>query len=172
MSDNKTINFIFNFHKPVGQNIAHVDTLTANFDKDMSMQIVNTNPIMGIMEESQSDKLLSCIETIMDEKDERGNYLVNQSSHWIAIFRVIVDKGLGTTNTDYQGFCSMITEMKPQGFRVPLTYDSLKAISKTNFTHPLDKWKYDSMYFKTRKPFDDMMRVATRFKEILEANGL
>lgn len=43
MKDNggKTINFTFNFNAPVGQNIAHVDTLNAHFDKDMKMQVVD-----------------------------------------------------------------------------------------------------------------------------------
>ena len=37
-----TLNFTFNFHAPVGQNIAHVDHLEAHFDKDMTMQVVDT----------------------------------------------------------------------------------------------------------------------------------
>lgn len=43
MKDNggKTINFTFNFNAHVGQNIAHVDTLNAHFDKDMKMQVVD-----------------------------------------------------------------------------------------------------------------------------------
>ena len=42
MSNEKTINFTFNFNAPVGQNIAHVDKLEAHFDKDMTMQVVDT----------------------------------------------------------------------------------------------------------------------------------
>ena len=37
-----TLNFTFNFNAPVGQNIAHVDKLDAHFDKDMTMQVVDT----------------------------------------------------------------------------------------------------------------------------------
>ena len=37
-----TLNFTFHFNAPVGQNIAHVDTLEAHFDKDMTMQVVDT----------------------------------------------------------------------------------------------------------------------------------
>lgn len=37
-----TLNFTFNFHGSVGQSIAHVDKLEAHFDKDMSMQVVDT----------------------------------------------------------------------------------------------------------------------------------
>ena len=37
-----TLNFTFNFNAPVGQNIAHVDKLEAHFDRDMTMQVVDT----------------------------------------------------------------------------------------------------------------------------------
>ena len=37
-----TLNFTFNFNAPVGQNIAHVDKLEAHFDKEMTMQVVDT----------------------------------------------------------------------------------------------------------------------------------
>ena len=43
-----TLNFTFNFNAPVGQNIAHVDKLEAHFDKDMTMQVMDTKA----MEES------------------------------------------------------------------------------------------------------------------------
>ena len=43
MSKERNITFNFNFHAPVGQNIAHVDKLEAHFDKDMTMQVVDTH---------------------------------------------------------------------------------------------------------------------------------
>ena len=172
MSNEKTINFTFNFHAPVGQNIAHVDKLEAHFDKDMTMQIVDTNTMIGnIGKEVGTPSLLSCIEKLMDEKDG-DDYLVSQGNHWIAIFRIIVDKNLGASNTDYKGFCDMIQSMKPEGFRIPLKQENLKKISDSIFTNPFDKWKYDSTYNSTRKPYDKMVKIATRFKEILEENGL
>ena len=42
-----TLNFTFNFNAPVGQNIAHVDHLEAHFDKDMTMQVVDTKEAIG-----------------------------------------------------------------------------------------------------------------------------
>ena len=42
MNEKNTLNFTFNFNAPVGQNIAHVDRLEAHFDKDMTMQVVDT----------------------------------------------------------------------------------------------------------------------------------
>ena len=111
------------------------------------------------------------IEALMDEKDGEGNYLVSQGNHWIAIFRIVVDKNLGASNTDYLGFCNMMNGLKPEGFRVPLKQDNLKKISDGMYTNPFDKWKYDSAYNPTRKPYDKMVEIATRFKEILEENG-
>ena len=43
MSNGNNFHFTFNFHAPVGQQIAHVDKLEAHFDKDMSMQVVDTD---------------------------------------------------------------------------------------------------------------------------------
>lgn len=143
-------------------------------DIEDAIEVIETNDMASSNQDNQKKEpsLLSCIETLMEEKDEKGNYLVNKGNHWIAIFRIIVDKGLGVSNTDYLGFCNMIESMKPEGFRVPLKQDNLKKISNGMFTNPFRKWKYDSAYNPTRKPYDDMVAVATRFKEILEENGL
>ena len=51
MSEGNTIHFNFNFHAPVGQNIAHVDKLETHFDKDMNMQVVDTKTMMDPDEE-------------------------------------------------------------------------------------------------------------------------
>ena len=52
MNKEKHISFTFNFNAPVGQNIAHVDKIEAHFDKDMSMQVVDTK---GLVEAPQVD---------------------------------------------------------------------------------------------------------------------
>ena len=36
-----------NFNAPIGQQIAHVDKIEAHFDKDMGMQVVNADAIIG-----------------------------------------------------------------------------------------------------------------------------
>lgn len=173
MSNEKTITFTFNFNAPVGQNIAHVDKLEAHFDKDMTMQVIDTDSVIKNNRNQENPcSLLSCIETLMEEKDEEGNYLVYRGLHWIAIFRIVVDKGLGVSNTDYLGFCNMMEGLKPEGFRVPLKQDNLKSMSKTMYHKPFDKWKYDPTFNPTRKPYDKMVEIATRFKAILEENGL
>ena len=47
MSHGNNFHFTFNFHGPVGQQIAHVDKLEAHFDKDMTMQVVDTDGMMN-----------------------------------------------------------------------------------------------------------------------------
>lgn len=133
-------------------------------------------------EEVKTPSLISCIDILMDEMDEnvknksrkysQSRYLVSRGNHWIAIFRIVVDKKLGVTEDDYEGFCNMINRLKPEGFRIPLKKQDLKNISKFIYHKPFDEWKYDTIYHKKRSPYDKMVRVATRFKEILEENGL
>lgn len=142
-------------------------------DIEDSIEVIEASDTASTNQDNQEKEptLVSCIETLMEEKDEKGNYLVRKGLHWIAIFRIVVDKGLGVSNTDYLGFCNMIEGMKPEGFRVPLKQDNLKAISKTIYHKSFGDWEYDPAYNTTRKPYDDMVAVATRFKEILEENG-
>ena len=54
MSNEKTINFTFNFNAPVGQNIAHVDKIEAHFDKDMTMQIIGPKVMMASEEKDEN----------------------------------------------------------------------------------------------------------------------
>ena len=43
MSDGNKFHFNIHFNAPVGNYIAHVDKLEAHFDKDMTMQVVDTD---------------------------------------------------------------------------------------------------------------------------------
>ena len=47
MSNGNNFHFTFNFHAPVGQQIARVDKLVAHFDKDMTMQVVDTDAMIN-----------------------------------------------------------------------------------------------------------------------------
>lgn len=122
-------------------------------------------------EDSDESNLLSCIETLMSEKESNGDWLVSQGNHWIAIFRIVVDKNLGVSESDYTGFCNMIDRIKHKEFRIPLKLDNIKKITDSNYTQPFDRWRFKTSYCKTRRPFDKMFSVAKRFKEILENNG-
>ena len=97
---------------------------------------------------------------------------MKRKCHWQAIYRIIVDKELGVANGDYEGFLQLAGRIEPVGCRIPFSVSALKQISKTNFTKPFAKWVYDPVYFKTRSPYDQMVAVAAKFKEILEEHGL
>ena len=47
MSNGNNFHFTFNFHAPVGQQISHVEKLETHFDKDMTMQVIDTGAVMN-----------------------------------------------------------------------------------------------------------------------------
>ena len=57
MTDGNNFHFTFNFHAPVGQQISHVEKLEAHFDKDMSMQVIDTGAVMNADEDEEEPLL-------------------------------------------------------------------------------------------------------------------
>ena len=53
MSDGNKFHFNIHFNAPVGNYIAHVDKLEAHFDKDMTMQVVDTDAMTNTDEEKK-----------------------------------------------------------------------------------------------------------------------
>lgn len=132
---------------------------------------------MGFMpqppgQNSEESTIKECIRLLMEAKDERGHYLVRRKAHWQAIYRILVDKNIGVSNGDYSGFGMFAQRIGADKCRVPFSLTELQQISKTNFTRPLERWTFDPAYFKTRLPYDRMVAVAQKFKEILEEHGL
>ena len=111
-----------------------------------------------------------CISLLMLERygDEP---LFNQQSHWQAIYRILVDKGY-CRDSDFDGFDIFIRSVMPEEVNKPYRKESVKNISQTDFGKPFEQWRFDPETSKTRKPYDRMVAVAQRFKEILEENGL
>lgn len=97
--DNKTINFTFNFNAPVGQNIAHVDKLEAHFDKDMTMQVVDTATLCR--EEVKSDPKLR-IEDLARAVEATQSFFWAQSA-WAVVYCVCRDHlGVTESMTDFE----------------------------------------------------------------------
>ena len=113
-----------------------------------------------------------CIRLLMEAKDEHGHYLVCHKTHWQAIYRILVDKGLGVADGDYKGFALFVQRIDPEDCRVPFSLMVLQQISKSNFTKPFERWTFDPAYFKTRTPYDRMVAIAQKFRIILEEHGL
>lgn len=94
-----TLNFTFNFNAPVGQNIAHVDTLEAHFDKDMTMQVVDTAALCreGVENGSEihPERLARAIEGVQP-------YFWAQSA-WAVVYCVWRDHlGLGDNMNEFE----------------------------------------------------------------------
>ena len=107
-------------------------------------------------------KLLQC-------RTPDGRYLVTRKVHWQAIFRILVDRGIYPDGTDYRGFCCYMDKACPTGgYRVPLSYLSLKNISRTMYVRPFAEWRYDAVYGISRQAYERMYRIAATLDELLE----
>ena len=118
----------------------------------------------------QEERIRQCIALLMMERygDEP---LFCLQGHWQAVYRILVDKGY-CRDSDVDGFDAFIRRVMPKEVNKPYKKDSVKQVSKTDFALPFERWHYDPQTSTTRKPYDRMVAIATRFKEILEENGL
>jgi len=128
-----------------------------------------TRPLVRLETE---DVLRECIQLLMEEHDGQGAFLMNRKSQWQAIYRILADRRLGVADGDYTGFERLVWRIQPAGCRVPFSLSALKQITKTGYTRPFDRWTFDPTYFKTRRPYDQMVAIAARFSELLAENGL
>ena len=120
--------------------------------------------------QSQEDQIRQSIALLMEERygDEP---LFNLQGHWQAVYRILVDKGY-CRDSDFDGFDAFIRRVMPEEVNKPYKKDSVKQISQTDFIRPFDEWAFDMQTSKTRRPFDRMVTIARRFREILEENEL
>ena len=119
--------------------------------------------------ESTESSLASSLERLMHHRTPDGRYLVTRKVHWIAIFRILVDRGIYPDGTDYRGFCCYMDGVcSADGYRVPLSYQSLKGISRTMYVRPFTEWRYDTVYGISRQAYEQMYRIAATLNELLE----
>jgi len=116
------------------------------------------------------ERIRQCISLLMTERygDEP---LFCLQGHWQAVYRILVDKGY-CRDSDFDGFDAFIQRVMPEEVNKPYKKDSVRNINKTSFNKPFDRWRYDPNDFGTRKPYERMVAIAQRFKDILERNGL
>ena len=120
--------------------------------------------------ESPTEGIRRSIALLMQERYGE-EVLFSQQSHWQAVYRILVDKGY-CRDSDFDGFDTFIRSVMPEEVNKPYSKGSVKQISQTDFVRPFEEWKYDAQTSKTRKPFERMVAVASRFKSILEENGV
>ena len=113
--------------------------------------------------------IAEALSKLLQYRTPDGRYLVTRKVHWQAIFRILVDRGIYPDGTDYRGFCYYIEEVFPTAeWRVPLSYQSLKGISRTMYVRPFAEWRYDAVYGISRQAYERMYRIAATLNELLE----
>ena len=120
--------------------------------------------------DSLRSQLRECLALLMQERFG-SEPLLNRQSHWQAVYRILVDKGY-CADSDFNGFDSFIRGVMPEVVNKPYTKGSVKMISQTPFVRPFGEWKFDPLIFKTRKPFERMVAVASRFLTLMDEHGL
>lgn len=151
----------FNFY---GQSkyIEHVDTIIEVFNKQSESKESPQE------EQGEVVRFVQAIDELMDAKDENREPVFKFQCHWIAVFRVAVDRGIVGSN-DYDGFCSMIKQAHPEDFKFKLTKNDVKKISNSCcYFKPFDKWEFVPMGSETRKPYEQMKNVVIAFNDILD----
>ena len=109
-----------------------------------------------------------CLERLMNEKDSAGNPLFCRASHWQAVFCILAEL-MGYNTNDFDFFDGLMERVKPDKVNAPYSRSVVKNISQTPFFRPFDEWVFDSETMKKRRPYQRMVDVASRFKELLEA---
>ena len=113
--------------------------------------------------------IAKALKALLQYKEPDGRYLVTRKVHWQAIFRILVDRGIYPDGTDYRGFCCYMEEVFPtEEYRVPLSYQSLKGISRTMYVRPFAEWRFDAAYGISRSSYERMYRIAATLDELLE----
>jgi hypothetical protein len=129
-----------------------------------------TPPNLAPLPDSLRSQLRECLALLMQERFG-SEPLLNRQSHWQAVYRILVDKGY-CADSDFNGFDSFIRGVMPEVVNKPYTKGSVKMISQTPFVRPFGEWKFDPLIFKTRKPFERMVAVASRFLTLMDEHGL
>ena len=158
MKDEKpTIQNVFNFHAPVGQNIAHVDTLNVTFDKDMKMQVIDLDSIADSSSEDEVKTTSPQSQNFIFRTRINGKTInlatvrrvvedvvvkhIKYKYEWFAVYRIMYDMKI-LEELQLSRFAEQMQAWFPEA-TVPCTADSLgdyatghtvKAFSLWNLT--------------------------------------
>ena len=148
-----TLNFTFNFNAPVGQNIAHVDRLEAHFDKDMTMQVVDTAAVCR--EAAKSDPRLR-FEDLARAVEATQAFFWAQSS-WAVVYCVCREHlGIADNMSEFEKCVQGLTFTK-KVYECP-TGTIQKALPNNEYMrYPLYRW-----------PEGRASRLATELMKTLE----
>ena len=134
-------------------------------EKRMSM---NTEQDTVSASDLQRQKIAACILRLMEEKDEKGNFLMNYKNQWIAIHRVLVDF-CGFTDCKAE-FERDMKNLGMQEARFSCTIDRITKISNEVVYYDWEKWEQNKD--STNIAFLRQYKIAVRFLEILKEEGI
>jgi hypothetical protein len=131
-----TLNFTFNFNAPVGQNIAHVDRLEAHFDKEMTMQVVDTATLCR--EATKGDPRLR-LEDLARAVEATQSFFWAQSS-WAVVYCVCREHlGIADNMSEFEKCVQGLTFTK-KVYECP-TGTIQKALANNEYMrYPLYRW--------------------------------
>lgn len=136
MNEKNTLNFTFNFHAPVGQNIAHVDKLEAHFDKDMTMQVVDTATLAR--EEAKSSPKLR-FEDLARAVEAVQSYFWAQSS-WAVVYCVCREHlGIADNMSEFEKCVQGLTFTK-KVYECPIGTIQKALANNEYMRYPLHRW--------------------------------
>lgn len=174
-------NYLFQYYYDLSeqerQSFAEFDMMLELIHQEMmafqreGSQSVRQNGGQDTSSLSQVEKSIRrCIALLMTEQ-YGDKPLFNIQGHWQAVYRILVDKEY-CQDSDFNGFDTFICRVMPEIVNKPYKRDSVRNINKTDFNKPFAKWEYNATTSGKREPYDRMVAVASRFKEILEGKGL
>lgn len=131
-----TLNFTFNFNAPVGQNIAHVDKLEAHFDKDMTMQVVDTDSLAREAEETAGcspERLARAIEAVQ-------SFFWAQSS-WAVVYCACRDHlGMADSMSEFERRVAGLPFTKKIAYGCPAGTVRKAFINNDYLRYPVTRW--------------------------------
>ena len=148
-----TLNFTFNFNAPVGQNIAHVDKLEAHFDKETTMQVVDTATVCR--EAAKSDPRLR-FEDLARAVEATQAFFWAQSS-WAVVYCVCREHlGIADNMSEFEKCVQGLTFTK-KVYECPTGTIQKTLANNEYMRYPLHRW-----------PEGRASRLATELMKTLE----
>lgn len=142
-------------------------------DSEIGM-VAETMDVASLAEETRKEIFKKSLEQLFNATNGYlGDKIFKKVNHWQPVYRDAVEMGFAIEN-DYAGFASYIHGLHLENCPVTFNYDSLKKADIGVYLQPVEEWTLELYQTrnmrKTRKPFDEMLLVGTRFKEILTRN--
>lgn len=174
MSKERNITFTFNFNAPVGQNIAHVDKIEAHFDKDMTMQVVDTKVLIdasasdskeesgGNSSSEVPESVKSCFRIANDYVKEQVEAIVNEfylgeHANLAMIEVTLFDHGQLKKRNEHKTFVRALKDWGILSSDIDVAKAASGMASKLRSPFPTEGYKqWDKNYLNERKLCTDI----------------